>query len=279
MQHPKLLMKVGDGDEFNVADKVPGLEYLGDDSTLATTNQLNQVAGLDGAIYQYKTYNNYQVPAKFFLQFGNWQAYKLAKHEIQRIFSTKKIIRIRTDTESSIVRFVLANDPEIHPAEDYAHYAQFTVNFDNPSGYRYSIFRSDTMYEFTKDGSWQMGMNIPVKEHLNYHFTSNSFRVYNASDIPIDPYFGNHDLKLIIKFSGDKLTLTNKTDGSTWSYTKPSNGSESIVLDGIDTTLNGKLASANTDYGNLTLQTGWNDIEATGANSLDITFSFPFIYR
>lgn len=278
MQHPKLLMKIGDGDEFNIADKVPGLEYLGDDSTLTTTNQLNQVAGIDGAIYQYKTFNNYQIPAKFFLRFGNYQSFKLAKHEIQRIFSTKKIIRIRTDVESAIVRFVLANDPEIHPAEDYAHYSLFTVNFDNPSGYRYSLFRSDTIYDFSK-GSWQFGMNIPEDQRLNYHFTSNSFKVYNASDIPIDPYYGNHDLKIICKFSGDKLTLTNKTNGSMWTYNKSSNGNESIIIDGINTTLDGKAASANTDYGNVTLDTGWNDIEATGANSVDITFSFPFIYR
>lgn len=278
MQHPKLLMKIGDGEEFNIADKVPSLEYLGDDSTVTTTNQLSQVAGVDGAIYQYKTFNNYQVPAKFFLRFGNWQSFKLAKHEIQKIFSTKKIIRIRTDTETAIVRFVLANDPEIHPAEDLAHYSLFTVNFDNPSGYRYSIFRSDTMYDFAKSG-WQIGMNIPVGEKLNYHFTDKIFKVYNASDVPVDPYYGNADLKIICKFSGDKLTLTNKTNGSTWTYNKASTGSDSIILDGINTTLNGKTASVNTDYGNLSLETGWNDVEATGANSVDITFSFPFIYR
>ena len=258
MQHPKLLMKIGDGDEFNIADKVPGLEYLGDDSTVTTTTQLSQVAGVDGAIYQYKTFNNYQVPAKFFLRFGNWQSFKLVKHEIQKIFSTKKIIRIRTDTETAIVRFVLANDPEIHPAEDLAHYSLFTVNFDNPSGYRYSI---------------------PVGEKLNYHFTDKIFKVYNASDVPVDPYYGNADLKIICKFSGDKLTLTNKTNGSTWTYNKASAGSDSIILDGINTTLNGKATSVNTDYGNLSLETGWNDVEATGANSVDITFSFPFIYR
>lgn len=274
---PHLLMKIGDGEEFDIADRVAGLTYLGDDATPATTNQMTTFGALDGSIYQYKTYNSYQVPAKFLLEFGSWEDYKLAKHELLKIFSTRKLIRIRTDVESAIVRFVLPTVPTIAPAEDGAHYANFVENFDNPSGYRYSIFRSDAEYQPSK-GGWQFGMNIPYDLDLNYHFTSNSFRVYNASDIPIDPYGQKHDLKIIMKFSGSSLRLTNTTDGSTYTYTKPSNGSEMIILDGITTTLDGKPASANTDYGNLTLQPGWNEITATGAGSVDITFSFPFIY-
>ena len=74
------------------------------------------------------------------------------------------------------------------------------------------------------------------------------------------------------------MKITNNTNGSEWSYIKASNGEESIILDGINTTLNGNPASANTDYGNIILDTGWNDIAVTGADSVDITFSFPFIY-
>ena len=277
LQNPRLLMKIGDEEEFDIADRVAGLTYLGDDATPATTNQLAQINGIDGAIYQYKTNNNYQVPAKFLLKFGDWQDYKLAKHELFKIFSTRKLIRIRTDTEMAIVRFVLPTIPEIAPAQEEAHWATFTENFDNPSGYRYSIFRSDSNYSPEKSG-WQLGMNIPEGFKLNYHFTTSSFKVYNASDIEIDPYGQKHDLKIIMKFSGDSLTLTNKTDGSSYSYKKPSSGGDKIILDCIATTLNGQPASGNTDYGNITLQPGWNDITATGAGSVDITFSFPFIY-
>lgn len=277
MQKPQLLMKIGDGDEFDIADRVPGLRYLGDDATQATTNQLNQISGVDGAIYAYKTYNNYQVPANFFLTFHNWQDYKLAKHEIMKIFATRKLIRIRTDVESAIVRFVLPTVPTIAPSEATSHYSLFTENFDNPSGYRYSIFRSDSDWSLFTKGD-QLGMNIPDGEDLNYHFTTNKFRIYNASDISIDPYLQKHDLKIMCKFSGSSLKLTNKTNNTVWTYNNASNGKESIILDGINTTLDGKAASANTDYGNLVLETGWNDIEATGANSVDITFSFPFVY-
>ena len=277
MQKPKLLMKIGDGEEFNIEDRVPGLKYLGDDATQATTNQLTQITGIDGAIYSYKTYNNYQIPANFYLQFHNWEDYKLAKHEIMKIFATRKLIRIRTDVESAIVRFVLPTVPTIAPSEATSHYSLFTENFDNPSGYRYSIFRSDSDWSLFTKGD-QLGMNIPDGETLNYHFTTTKFKVYNASDIAVDPYKQKHDLKIVSKFSGNNLKITNKTNSTSWTYNKSTNGGDTVILDGINTTLNGKPASVDTDYGHIVLDPGWNDIETSGAGSVDITFSFPFVY-
>ena len=123
------------------------------------------------------------------------------------------------------------------------------------------------------------GMNLHENEDpYNYHFTTTNFKVYNASDIQIDPFGQKHDLKIISKFSGNSMKLTNNSNGSEWAYNKASNGKDNIVLDGINTTLNGNPASANTDYGNIILDTGWNNITVTGADSVDITFSFPFIY-
>ncbi|WP_270372012.1 phage tail domain-containing protein [Limosilactobacillus mucosae] len=275
MQKPKLYMKIGDEAEFDIADKVKGLKYLGDDSTLASTNQLLQIPGIDGAVSQYKTYSNYQVPAKFFLRFENWQDYKLAKHQINRLFSSRKLIRIRTDVEPAMVRFVMPNPPEIAPTEAGARYTSFTENFDNPSGYRYSLYRSDSLPNIAN--GWQFGMNLP-KTLPSYHFTSKSFKVYNASDIAIEPYKQKHDLRILFKFSGSQMKITNKTNGSSYTYKNSSNGNDQIILDGIRTTLNGNPASANTDYGTITLETEWNDIDVSGADSVDITFSFPFIY-
>lgn len=276
LQHPKLLLKIGNEPEFNIADKVQGLEYLGDDSTPAISNSFLDVSGVDGSQFQFTTFSRYQISANFFLRFGNWQDYKLAKHQFYRLFAQRKEIRMRTDVESDIVRFVYPNLPEIKPPEVGAHYTSFTMNFDNPSGYRYSLYRSNSKYDFASS-TIQFG-ELPLNEKPNYHFTKTSFRVFNPSDIAIDPFGQKHDLKVVCKFSGKSMKLLNSTNGSEWAYTKSSNGSDSIILNGINTTLNGNPASANTDYGNLILETGWNDFTVTGANSVDITFSFPFIY-
>lgn len=276
MQHPKLLLKIGNDPEFNIADKVQGLKYLGDNPTPVINNSFLDVSGVDGSQFQFTTFSRYQVPAKFLLRFDDWQDFKLAKHQFYRLFAQRKEIRMRTDVESSIVRFVYPNLPEIAPAEDGAHYSLFTMNFDNPSGYRYSLYRSNAVYDFAS-GSIQFG-ELDAGEKPNYHFATNSFKVYNPSDIAIDPYGQKHDLQVVCHFSGNSMKIANASNGSEWEYTKPANSSDTIILNGINTTLNGQPASVNTDYGNLILDTGWNDFTVTGANSIDITFSFPFIY-
>lgn len=268
----KLYLKIGNQDEFDICEKVQGLHFLSDDSTPVTTNQFLEISGADGSQFQYATFGKYQVVANFFLEFKSWEDYKLAKHQINRIFSTKKLIRMRTNVESAIVRYVYPNFPEIKPISDGANSSTFSVNFDNPSGYRYSIDRSDELSKV------QYGMYLLDNIYPEYRFTDKSFRVYNPSDIAIDPYLGKHDLKIISKFSGNSLKITNTTNGTSWSYNKSSNGSETILLDGIVTTINGNPATVNTDYGHIVLNTGWNDIVVSGTNSNDITFSFPFIY-
>lgn len=276
MQNPQLYLKIGDDPEFNIADKVQGLRYLGDNSTPTISNSYLDVAGVDGSQFIYSTFSRYQIAANFFLRFTDWQDFKLAKHQFYRLFGQRKIIRMRTDVESSIVRFVYPNLPEIKPSQDFAHDALITMNFDNPSGYRYSLYRSNSIYGF-KTGNLQFG-ELGLDSAPNYHFTTNSFKLFNPSDIAIDPYGQKHDLQVVCHFSGNSMKIANASNGSEWEYTKPANSSDTIILNGINTTLNGQPASANTDYGNLILDTGWNDFTVTGANSIDITFSFPFIY-
>lgn len=276
MQNPQLYLKIGDGPEFNIADKVQGLRYLGDNSTPTISNSYLDVPGVDGSQFIYSTFSRYQIAANFFLRFTDWQDFKLAKHQFYRIFGQRKLIRMRTDVESSIVRFVYPNLPEIKPSQDFAHDALITMNFDNPSGYRYSLYRSNSIYDF-KTGNLQFG-ELGLDSAPNYHFTTNSFKLFNPSDIAIDPYGQKHDLQVVCHFSGNSMKIANASNGSEWEYTKPASSSDTIILNGINTTLNGQPASANTDYGNLILDTGWNDFTVTGANSIDITFSFPFIY-
>ncbi|MBM6812762.1 phage tail domain-containing protein, partial [Limosilactobacillus reuteri] len=192
VSNPELYLKIGDQDEFNIEDKVQGLTFLGDDSTPALANTYQEIPGIDGSKLQYTTFSRYQVVANFCLFFRDWQDYKLAKHQFYRLFTSRQQIRMRTDVESAIVRFVYPNLPEIKPDQNGSHYATFSMNFDNPSGFRYSLYRSDGTYSNDLDGV-QSGMNLHENEdQYNYHFTANNFRVYNASDIQVDPFGQKH---------------------------------------------------------------------------------------
>lgn len=273
---PKLYLKTESSDEVDVSKVVKGLIYLGDDEspTIASTYQQN--VSKDGQILQSLSYDKNVINAKFGLRFGNWYDFKLAKHEIYKLFSQREVMRIRTDAEPAIVKYVVPATFDVTPIEEGSNTAVFTIPFENPSGYKYSLLRSDSLYTFDEDG-WQFGMNLP-SEDLTYTHNESEFKIYNASDIKIDPYYQNHDLVIKLNFEGQSLTITNKTTNTSWSYNKPSKKTDNIVLNQLSTTLNGEPASVNTDYGNLTLEPGWNEIKVSGATDFQITFSFPFIY-
>lgn len=269
----ELYVKTNSSDEVAVSEVIEGLQLL-DLSTAspAVTNTYDQDTAVDGQTVVSMTYDKNTVNAKFWLHFGTWQDYLLAKHEIYKLFGGREMHRLRTDTEPYVCEYVLPTAFELALIADGSHDATFTIPFDNPSGYRYSVNNSDAM------AIEEFGMNRPLDADPEYHFTSATMRVFNASDIAIDPYEQRHDLKITIKFAGNSCKLTNATNSSSWTYTKAATQSDTIILDGIATTLNGKPASANTDYGTITLEPGWNTITATGTTAIDCTFSFPFIY-
>lgn len=276
MGKPKLYVKAGNDAEIEVSAVINGLEFLGDSTSPNLLNTYQQNTGVDGQTLVAANFDKSTVNANFYLRYKSYYDFMLAKHEVYRLFSNRRSLRIRTDAEPALVKYVVATPFDITPTEDFANDSKFTIPFDNPSGYKYSLARSDEIS--TDNEAVQMGMYLPTNKDLSYHFTGTSFQVFNPSDIAIQPYEQRHDLRITIKFSGSSLTLANTTNGTSWSYKNAVAKSDVIILDGINTTLNGTAASVNTDYGNISLNTGWNSISVTGATEVDITFSFPFIY-
>lgn len=277
MQRPHMWIKLPNQDEIDCETITKGLKFLQDDSDLSITNTYLDSAGIEGSVLERQTYSKTAVNANFWLHFGSWYDYKLAKHDIARVFGQKGLMRIRTDAEPYIVKYVYATSYTIKPIGDFYHDALFTIAFDNPSGLKYSLYRSDELVSHISDGQ-QFGMNLPKDRALNYHWTSDSIDCYNPSDIAVDPYFGRRDIRTTIHFAGDSLKLNNKTTGSVWTYKQSADTGDTIVIDGINTYRNGELDNSHTDYGYLSLAPGSNSIQASGASSVDVTISFPFIY-
>lgn len=279
---PFFKMKIGNGDEFDISDKVPGLSYLGQDDSSSSPQYTNtyQETGRDGSVFVNQTFAKRTFNERFLLSFRTWADYQLAKHELYKIFGSRQLIRVRTDTNDAKVYFGYAKPFDITPTEAGSSFANFTIPFDVPRGYRYSLYRSDSPYTFQQDG-WQFGMNLPENiSDVGYHFTTSNFKVYNASDIKVDPYTQCHDLQMIIKFKGNSLQVANKTTGTSWKFNSASDETHQIVWNGkeLSTYLDGTQVNAQTDFGYITLAKEWNEIECTGASLIDITFSFPFIY-
>lgn len=254
------------------------MTYLGDATAPVLTNSYSEYAGIDGSIFNSSVFSKSTVNVNFRLIFADSYDLKLAKHDIYQLFVTKELIRIRTNSEPAKVKFVRTGNFDITPQKQGAMGVVFTIPFENPSGYLYSLYNSDVAKTYEQE-AWQLGMNLPNGQDLQYNFVNQSqFRVYNASDIMVDPYFQRHELKIIIKHSGGAFGIENKTTGDLYRFNGSMDSNDTLMIDGINTYKNNALADNQTNYSYLTLAAGWNDIRIIGATDLDITFSFPFIY-
>ena len=268
------LLKLQGQDEFNITDRLPNVEYLGGDSTPAFNNVYQDNTTRDGSRLTSVNFSKLLYTANFLLRSQDYYDQKLLRHEIYQLFGDRKLVRFRTDTDLQKVMYGRPTSFEIKFIADGYDDSLFAIQFEIPSGYKYSLNRSDSV---TVDDI-SFGMNFHLDEKPVYTQTANSFRIFNPSDITVDPYYQRHDLMLMIKFAGISYQITNTTNGSSYKYNNASNGADNIVLNGLSTILNGQPASQNTDFGFIKLEKGWNDIMVQGATSHTTTFSFPFIY-
>lgn len=268
------LLKLQGQDEFNITDRLPNVEYLGGDSTPAFNNVYQDNTTRDGSRLTSVNFSKLLYTANFLLRSQDYYDQKLLRHEIYQLFGDRKLVRFRTDTDLQKVMYGRPTSFEIKFIADGYDDSLFAIQFEIPSGYKYSLNRSDSV---TVDDI-SFGMNFHLDEKPVYTQTANSFRIFNPSDIAVDPYYQRHDLMLMIKFAGISYQITNTTNGSSYKYNNASNGADNIVLNGLSTILNGQPASQNTDFGFIKLEKGWNDIMVQGATSHTTTFSFPFIY-
>lgn len=277
MKKPTLWVKFEDEPEINAESITPNFMYLDDHDDPTLTNNYQEDAGMDGSIFANSSYGKSIVNGRFYLKFGDWYDFKMKSHAIHAYFNRKGIYRIRTDAEPAIVKFVRSADFTIEPAETFEHYALFTIPWENPSGLKYSLGYSDDLMTYKRE-LWQVGMNLPAGENLQYEFAGQSrFQVYNASDITVDP-LQHHQLQIIVKNNSGVFGLKNETTGEELIYTDYMQPKDVLMWDGPNCYLNGKLANTKTDYTVPTLAPGYNTIQMRGNGKTDVRFHFRFIY-
>lgn len=271
---PTFLIKLKGQDEFNITARLPNVKYLGGDSTPSFNNTYQDNTTHDGSRLTGVNFGKLVFTANFILHSQDYYDQKLVRHEIYQIFGDRELVRIRSDIDFQKVMYARPASFDIKFVNNGSSDSLFSIQFEIPSGYKYSLSRSDAV---TVD-SISFGMNFHLNEKPFYTQTAKLFRIFNPSDIAVDPYYQRHDLMLLIEFVGRSYQITNTTNGTSYQYKHASNGNDNIVLSGLSTMLNGKPASQNTDFGFIKLEKGWNDIMVRGATSHTTTFSFPFIY-
>lgn len=127
---------------------------------------------------------------------------------------------------------------------------------------------------------WAFGMGIPLGEDLKYTHEGNSFRIFNAGNVPVHPF--EQDLKITISNvhgSDEYFELRNVTNNTVFRVTEPVSDTQNIVLDGPSVTSNSLAFLRSTNKQFIELVPGWNEFEITGASSAKISFDFRFYYK
>lgn len=272
----KLYIKKKGQAEFCLSDKLPSVSLLElKMSAPQITPSYQQVQGSDGQLLQTVAYNSSTANVSLFVRNDNYSEYLLTKNALQSELYTREPIRLRASDEPAKAMWVLANPSDINTVGK-SDDAQVSFSFTVISGTRLTPFNSDEL-EDNKD-KLQFGMNLDLDNLPKYQFTDRQFTVFNPSDVVIDPYIQNHTLVIKIKGNGDDVTVTNNTNGTSFTVDESITDSDVLVMDGVTLSLNGETGAVSTDFGNLTLERGNNDITITGLSDQSVTFSFPFLY-
>lgn len=213
------------------------------------------------------------INASFYAKASDTYDYALLRDEIFRtICSNRPFYLIESRNPSKRWHVRVANPFALEQEQLYGF---FEVEFIADKGFAESI--GTTLDPFTFDAEkWQVGQGLHDLMPTYLHNT-NTFSIYNASDIEIDP----RELPIKIKYQGasNKLSLTNTTTGDEWAYTGTSNTSDTILLDGIRSLKNGLTIFGQTNRKLITLAPGWNHFTLSGTSgSFSISFDFRFYY-
>ncbi|PEP89093.1 hypothetical protein CN585_28780 [Bacillus toyonensis] len=114
-------------------------------------------------------------------------------------------------------------------------------------------------------------------EGRKYLHNTTSFLIYNAGDTQVDP----RHMPLRITFTGasENLKIKNKTTKEEWIYTGTTTDTDIIVIDQVRSTKNSLSIVRDTNKELITLNSGFNDFEITGATgAFSISFDFRFYY-
>jgi len=235
-----------------------------------------QQEGLDGQSDGYTVYGPKTAKASFYLKAANTQEYQLLTREVWNFFYSREAYYISSSDMLGIRYLVHPKPMEFTRLNPYA--ATFDIEFEVFKGYGESW--ATTLNDFTyEEEKWQIGMNLPLSEDLNYVISNQrSFKVYNASDITINPLL-RHDLTIAISGVGSYVKLVNKSTNDIFQYNKPLKQGDILVLTGIYPYLNNKHCGRDTNHGVITLSPLiFNEFELTGLSYSKISFDFPFLY-
>jgi hypothetical protein len=262
-----------DGTTYDMADDFSVLVRSFRISSPKPIRHTEQFEGRDGQIRVGKDYGERAITAVCSFFAVDIPDSKLLRDDLIRVLYSREPFYIISDANPGKRWLVEVSDsftPEL-----LGMYGEFTVDFVSDSTFSESI--GTTLDPLSSDEElWQVGQGLTEEEPV-YTQTTSAFSIYNAGDVTIDP----REFPLVITYKGasSKLSISNTTNGSTWTYNGDTTSNDTVKLDGVRSLKNEVSIFKDTNRSLITLQPGRNDFTVLGASgSFTIEFDFRFYY-
>ncbi|MCW0953000.1 phage tail family protein [Weissella ceti] len=230
----------------------------------------------DGSRLNDLTFGPQAIVTKILLAGDSMEHFYLLKSELMRLFYNRGLVRIRSSDEPAKSAYVIPNPVEVTPF-DMSSTSVVELEFQNLMGYRVTPFESTEL--LLHADKLQFGMNLDLDNLPKYTFNGSAIKVFNPSDVAIDPYIHKHDLRLVLNgvSTDTNFTIKNETTKTSITINSQLKLGDEFVLNQTLATVNGN-ANLKTDFGHISLAKGWNDIKVVGVSNVKLEIKFPFLY-
>jgi Phage tail protein len=232
------------------------------------------IEGKHGVEYLGSTLKERKISSQIMVESVDRVDFDLFRDDLFRIFKpTEKFYIIRDLQPAKRMLVSLAGGFNV----DYLDLdvGEFELKFVIHSVFLESIGSTRDLFTFDS-GLWQLGQGL-LAEEIQYAHRTNSFRIYNAGDIPIKAE--EFPLKIRYKGASKGLMICNVTTNDTWQYNGTTGEADEIILNRVKAELNGRSIYSDTNRTLISIAPGWNDFELLGtAGSFEISFDFRFYY-
>jgi hypothetical protein len=244
------------------------------DNGIALDDNPLDVDGADGLLDGGTRRKERKMSAEITIEAVDHYDYDLLKDEIYRLFDSKESFYIVCDVQPG-KRYEVKCDSPFSIARIAYELGEFSISLVAYRPFAESIGTTLDMFTFDSE-FWQIGQGL-IAEDVQYIHKTASFRIFNASDIEIDP----RKLPLVIRVKGatNNLTITNRTTGDVFKLNIPTTVSDTIELNRVRVLKSGNTVFSSTNRKVIKIAPGWNDFIVSGiTGAFQIEFDFRFYY-
>lgn len=283
-----------DGESFKLSDYDIQVRDLNVES-IEIIPQYGTIEGRSGRVDYGANYGSRSITTPFYIRAHDMLDYPLLRDMLYSLVISREsfyIRELRRPTDKGYCPAGGEYDDVYVGGKRYKVRLANTVNLDQQRIYGFSelVFETTelpfaesigTSADIDRNGIlysqelWSYGMGLLHDEESHkYTHDTNTFRVYNPSNVAIHPF--EQYLKITIDNASGQVTLRNNTTDDEFKYNENLNNRK-LVLDGPNITVNNLQALRDTNKKFITLAPGWNEFTSTGGARVNFDFRFYYL--